>query len=387
MRILILHSRYLSGAVSGENRVVDDEAALLRAAGHDVTVWSPEPAVRGALDRVRTAGSAIMSRHAVSRVRRFVTERDTQVVHAHNLFPTLSPAVLTAARDAGAAVVMTLHNYRLMCLPGSLLRDGRVCEDCLGRSPGPGVLHACYRGSRPASAVLATSLSLHRSLGTFDAVTRFLAVSPFVRRKHIEAGLDAGRILVKPNFVNAQTRRKGPGGSFLFLGRLAPEKGLDTVLRAWRDSDVPVPLDVVGDGPQAGELRRMAGPERVRFHGAVAPDRVPELLARARALVVPSRWYEAAPRTIIEAYAAGVPVLASDIGALPDLVDHDVTGRLVGLDDVAAWGDALLSLLEDSESDRLGAGAHGRWRRELSPEIGLAHLERCYADAMGVKDA
>ena len=386
MRVLFLHSRYLSGPVSGENRVVEDEVALLRDAGHEVGMFSPEPIVGSRLDRIRTAGSAIASRTAAHRVREAVAERSVDVVHVHNLFPTLSPAVLPAARDAGAAVVMTLHNYRLMCLPATFLRDGRICEDCLGSTTLHGVQHACYRESRGASAILATSLQLHRATGTFDAVTRFLAVGEFVKRKHVEAGFDATRIEVKANFVAAQERRSGPGERFLFLGRLAPEKGLDTVLRAWARTPEEAQLDVVGSGPDE-ETLRAAGASggtdgRVRFLGQVEPNRIPGLLAQARALLVPSRWYEAAPRTIVEAYASGVPVIASDIGALPDSVEHEISGLLVPPEDEGTWADAVASLLDDRTSERLGDGAHRRWQQRYSPEVGLAELESCYRTAI-----
>lgn len=386
MRVLVLHSRYLSGPVSGENRVVEDEVALLRDAGHEVGTFSPEPVVGDRLDRVRTAGSAIASRAAAHRVHEAVADRSVDVVHVHNLFPTLSPAVLPAAREAGAAVVMTLHNYRLMCLPATFLRDGRVCEDCLGSSTLHGVQHACYRESRGASAILATSIQLHRAIGSFDAVTRFLAVGEFVKRKHVEAGFDAARIMVKANFVAAQERRTGPGGRFLFLGRLAPEKGLDTVLRAWARIPAAAHLDVVGSGPDEEVLRGAGGTDgRVRFLGQVEPDRIPGLLADARALLVPSRWYEAAPRTIVEAYASGVPVIASEIGALPDSVEHQRSGLLVPPEDEGAWASAVSSLLDDRASQRLGEGAHSRWQERYSPEVGLAELESCYRAAIEVR--
>jgi glycosyltransferase involved in cell wall biosynthesis len=383
VRVLFLHSRYLSGPVSGENRVVDDEVRLLRGAGHDVGVLSPEPTVEDRADRVRTAASAIASRRAARLVRDTVRERAVEVVHVHNVFPTLSPAVLRAAHEAGAAVVMTLHNYRLMCLPATFLRDGRICEDCLGGTTLPGVRHACYRGSRGASAILAASLELHRAAGSFDAVTRFLAVGEFVKVKHVEAGIDPARILVKPNFVPAQQRRSGPGDRFLFMGRLAPEKGLDKVLRAWDRAPAAAGLDVVGSGPDERALRDSASSDgRIRFLGEVAPDRVPELLAGARALLVPSRWYEAAPRTIVEACASGVPVIASDIGALPDSVEPGVSGLLVPPERPDDWALAVGSLLDDETSVRLGAGAHRRWRERYSPEVGLADLDSCYRVAI-----
>ena len=249
VRILILHSRYLSGASSGENRVVDDEARLLTDGGHRVDVWDPAPNSARGLHRMGMAGRAIWSTDATARVHGLIRRSKAEVVHCHNLFPLLSPAVLRAASGEGAAVVMTLHNYRLLCLPATFIRDGRVCEDCLGRAPWPGVVHACYRGSTLGSAALATSLSLHNAFHTFDRVTKYLAVSGFVRRKYMEAGWPDDRIEVKSNFAWENPKREGPGRYFLYLGRLSPEKGIATLLSAWRRSSAR--LLVVGDGPTA----------------------------------------------------------------------------------------------------------------------------------------
>ena len=383
MRVLILHSRYLSGSISGENRVVEDEARLLEEAGHDVTVWAPEPRAAGGLDQLRLGTSAVWSRSAVAEVRRVIRRHEVQVVHVHNLFPTLSPAVLAAARSEGAKVVVTLHNYRLMCLPANLLRDGKVCEACIGHLPWRGVQYACYRDSRLGSAALATSLGVHRGLGTFSQVTRFLAVGDFVRTKHIEAGLPASHISVKPNFTWAVPPRSGPGSYFLFLGRLATEKGIDTLLDAWRLLGPDVQLVIAGEGPQGGSLRK-AAPSGVEFRGEVAPSEVAGILANARALLVPSRWYEAAPRTIIEAYAAGVPVVASRFGALPEMVQEGVTGFLAEPDDAASWADRVRSLSGDEDALRLGRGALSSWSQRYSPDRGLEGLERAYRDAMTV---
>jgi glycosyltransferase involved in cell wall biosynthesis len=384
VRVLLLHSRYLSGPASGENRVVEEESRLLREAGHDVTVWSPEPEVGGSLANVRTAGSAIWSRRAASHVATLVRRDRIEIVHVHNLFPTLSPAVLRAGRSSGAAVVMTLHNYRLMCLPANFLREGRPCEDCLGRLPWPGVVHRCYRDSALGSATLAASLGAARGAGSFDAVTRFLAVSAFVRAKHIEGGIAPERILVKPNFTWPTQRRTGPGEYLLFLGRLSAEKGVDTILRASDRSRGGCPVLVVGDGPDAEALRREA-PANVTFRGQVAASDVPAILARARALLVPSRWYEAAPRSIIEAYAAGVPVIASDMGALPEAVGGNETGLLAPPDDAGAWAARMEELADDATSLRLGDAAFARWQERFSPERGVRDLEEAYSEAIAAR--
>jgi len=273
---------------------------------------------------------------------------------------------------------MTLHNFRLMCLPATFLRKGQICEDCLGRLPWPGVVHGCYRGSRAQSAVLATSLVLHRRLGTFERVRRFIAVSGFVRDKHVEAGFDPSRVVVKPNFAWPGPLREGPGRFFLFLGRLSREKGVATLLSAWRE-DLGRLL-VVGDGPEAPRLRRLA-PGGVEFRGTVSPEAPRRLVAQARAVLVPSIWYEAFSRVVVEAYAAGVPVVASRIGALPEVIEDGVTGLLAEPGDPASWAAAVERLCDDRLSDRLGEGAYRAWAARYTPEANLRRLEEIYAAA------
>ena len=375
MRVLVLHSRYLSGAVSGENRVVDDEVRLLREGGHEVNVFFPPRRAGRTFGAIQEGLSAVWSRAAVEHVQQVVKRERPDVVHCHNLFPALSPGVLRAAGSAGAAVVMTLHNYRLICLPSTLLRKGRVCEDCLGRLPWRGVVHRCYRGSAAASASLATSIGVHRALGTYERVDLYLAVSEFMRTKHIEMGIAPERVVTKSNFAWSTARRDGPGDYFVFAGRLSPEKGVWPLLAAWRH--LTLPLLVVGDGPDRDALQASA-PKSVAFRGALAPDEMPALLARARALIVPSLWYEGAPRILLEAYAAGVPVLASRIGALPELVEHGASGLLFPPNDVEALAAGVTRLADDGESERLGEGAWQLWRERFTPERGLKELEACY---------
>ena len=379
MRVLILHSRYLSGDASGENRVVRDEAKLLADAGHDVQVHEPSPTRARGVRLIGTAVDAVWSRNSGNEVRNMVRRFGPHVVHCHNLFPMLSPSVIRTCHREGIPVVITLHNYRLMCLPSTFLREGRVCEDCFGRAPWPGVIHRCYRDSLPGSATLATSLLVHRWLDTFGYVSLFLAVSPFVRDKHIQAGLRADKVRIKSNFTWAVARRDGPGQSFLYLGRLSPEKGLRTLIRAW--SDVDAGLVVVGDGPDA-DLLRAEAPSSVRFAGALPAERVDELVSKARALLVPSVWYEAQPRVILEAYAAGVPVLASRIGGLPDLIRDEESGLLVAPGDHAAWAQAARRLLDDEAAVRFGEGAYRLWQENYSPSSGLVALEDAYRAAV-----
>ena len=335
----------------------------------------PSSARSGLLE---SGGHAVWSRSAVKEVRRLVRTRRVDVVHCHNLFPMLSPAILAAAANEGSAVLVTLHNYRFMCLPSTFLRDGVVCEDCLGRLPWPGVLHRCYRDSFFASGALAASLTLHRALGTLNQVHAYLAVSGFLRDKYVAAGFAASRISVKPNFVPAVPQREGPGDYFLFLGRLSAEKGLATLVEVSRQTRARIV--VAGDGPDRDLVQN--APSSLDYRGNLFGHELPPLLAGARALLVPSRWYEGAPRVVLEAYAAGVPVLASNHRRAPGTRRGRRAAVLAAPDDVSAWHEALERLCDDAESERMGARARNLWNERYSPERGLENLEQAYRSSL-----
>lgn len=376
--VLVGHSMYSSGAASGENRQVVDEIRLLRESGYRVVAWLPS--VRGFdfPEKIRASARILFGPRALRAISKMAADGQIDVIHAHNIFPMLSPAILTAGRGH-CAVVMTLHNYRLMCLPGTFVRDGRTCELCLNRVPWRGVVYRCYRNSLASSASLATAISLHRALGTFNNhVSLFLPVSEFVRGKHIEGGLAPERMHTKPNFVWPIPTRSDSGRHFAYVGRLSREKGVGTLIDVWKRSYGE--LVVVGDGPDAKSLRIRAS-SAVRFVGILDPRRVETVLAKSRALLVPSITYEGAPRTVLEAYAAGVPVLGSATGGLGELIQHDFSGLQVEPENPAAWTEAIERLLDDGESVRLGEGAFRLWKEKYTPERGLKNLKAAYRKA------
>lgn len=379
MRVLVLHSAYLSGDASGENRTVEEEIRLLSEAGHSVHAFLPPRKAASSLGQFRESVSAVWSADASRQVKQLIAEHQPDVVHCHNLFPALSPAVLRSASATGSAVVQTLQNYRLLCLPATFLRDGRTCELCLGRTPWRGVVHGCYRRSIRGSAVLATSISWHRAIGSFDRVRLFLAASDFVRAKHVQAGFPADRIVVKPNFARATEPRQGPGDYFIYAGRLSAEKDVATLIRAAKRAGVR--LVIAGSGPDEAELRRSAT-ENVTLAGHVTPERVGDLLRGARALVLPALSYEGAPVSIVEAYAAGVPVIANEIGAVPEFVKPGESGLLVPPRDTDALVAALACLVSDEESLRLGSGALTTWQERYTPRVALRALEAAYEQAL-----
>lgn len=261
MRVLICHNFYQQGG--GEDQVFAAESELLRKFGHEVQTHSVHNDAVELQGRLKLAASTIWNRSAASEIADRVRKHRAQVVHFHNTFPLLSPAVYSAAQGAGAAVVQTLHNYRLICPAATLFRDGKPCEKCLGRLPLPGVVHGCYRGSRAATAVAAAMLGVHRALGTYaDQIDAYIALTNFARDKFVEAGFDGGKIHVKPNFLDPDPGEgSGDGGFALFVGRLSEEKGIRPMLEAWKTAGKTIPLKICGDGPLADCVQQAAASE------------------------------------------------------------------------------------------------------------------------------
>lgn len=388
MRVMLVHNRYRSSQPSGENAVVDEEAALLAAAGCEVErleVMSDEIAASSLAARAALPARVVWSRSGARLVRDTAARFVPDVVHVHNTFPLLSPAALRAARRTGAAVVQTLHNFRPLCAAATFVRDGAACTACLGRSPLPALRHGCYRDSRAATVPMAAMIATHRLLGTWRrSVDRFICVSDFARSLYVQAGWPADRIAVKPNSVAPSApRRSGPGEGFVCIARLTPEKGVDALLQAWPRAfpDGGPTLEIIGDGDGAELVREAAaGLHGVELTGQLPRDEVMRHLARARALVVPSRWFECFPRVVAEAYAVGVPVVATRIGSLAEIVVDGVTGLHAGsVDELAA---ALRQLAaSDATATALGDGAYAAWQRDLSPERGTEQLLQIYGEA------
>ena len=326
MRILTAHNYYLEPG--GEDQVFRSEAQLLEERGHAVLRHSVDNRRAVEISRVRLAAGAVWNRASGRRLGSLMAAHRPEVVHFHNTFPLLSPACYHTAREGGAAVIQTLHNYRLLC-PGALLERGSSpCESCVGRRLAwPGILHGCYRASRAATAALAGMTAVHRAAGTWNrAVDVYVALTRFARARFVEGGLPAARIVVKPNFVWPDPGPgAGSGGYALFAGRMSEEKGLETLAAAWKLLDGSPPLKAAGDGPLVGTLARVPG---IELLGRRSREDVLALMREASFLVFPSLCYEGLPMTILEAFACGLPVIASRRGAMAEAVEDGRTGLL-----------------------------------------------------------
>ena len=380
MRVLMVHAAYQQRG--GEDSVVDTEVTLLRDHGHEVQLYLRHNDEATSAGRISVASQALWSRRSEADVGRLVETFKPDVVHVHNTWPMVSPSVYWPAFKAGVPVVQTLHNFRLMCPQAMFLREGKICEDCLGTLPWRGVLRGCYRKSRVQTALLASTVQLHRAVGSYErAVTLFVALSAFSKSKFVQGGLDADRIVIKPNFIEDTgdgMLDQRTGG--LFVGRLSDEKGISVLLDALRLGQAPV--TVIGDGDWGQQTRQQLGGHALGFRP------VAEILSRMKSaayLVLPSLCGENFPRTIAEAYSCGLPVIASRLGAMAELIEDGETGLLfeVGnardLADKLAWAET-----HPQEMLRMGRAARQRYLERYTPDRNHDELMAIYRKAQSL---
>lgn len=384
LRVLVVHNRYQ--IAGGEDAAVEREIASLRGAGQAVeAVILDNAAIRSRFDRLRVAFQAPHAPQGIATVVEAARRFRPDIVHVHNTFPLISPAVHGAVRRLGAATVQTLHNFRLVCANGLLLRDGRPCERCVTGSPFQAVRFGCYRGSKAGTLAVARMIDRHRREGTWQRdVDRFIVLSAFARERFLEAGLPADRLKVKPNGVDDPGPvSTGPRAGILFVGRLSEEKGLGVLASA--AALTPVPVTVIGDGPMMEALKGRPG---LQLLGRQDRRAVREAMARAAAVVVPSICYEGLPTVIPEAFAAGTPVVASAIGAMPELVTQGETGLLAAPADPVALAGAIDRIAADpAAARRMGAAARHVFERNWLDEVVTAETLALYREAMAARAA
>ena len=332
MKIVMVHNTYQQAG--GEDIVFRNDCDVLRSNGHEVVEYrrsNDDVEKFVSIRRLTLAKQTIWAGDTRREFRQLLARERPDIVHVHNTFVMVSPSVYWACHDARVPVVQTLQNYRLLC-PGALfLRDDKVCEECMEHGVWRGVRYGCYRGSRAATAVVAAMLSTHRILGTWSRLIEYyFAPTEFGRRKFIEGGFPAEKMLVKVNCVQPDPGEGNGDRSYaLFVGRLSPEKGLRTLLAAWARLRVSIPLQIAGDGPLRAELEEYArqhGLASVRFRGRLKREETMAAMKQARCLVFPSECYEGLPMTVIEAFACGTPVVASNMGAMQELIADGRTG-------------------------------------------------------------
>jgi glycosyltransferase involved in cell wall biosynthesis len=381
LRVLVVHNRYQIRG--GEDIAVDGEIAALRGAGVDVgTVIVSNDCIRSRRDFLGAIVGAARSGYGVGLVREAIQAFRPAIMHVHNYFPLLSPAVHSEAHSAGVATVQTFHNFRAVCAGALLMRNGAPCHKCIGASAYWGAWHRCYRGSLPGSVAAAWTVQTHRQHGTWKReVDRLIAMSPFARDLFAQSGLPAEKVVVKPNSVDdpgppCEGERQG----IVYAGRLSQEKGVRILVAAARQC--PAKIEMIGEGPLAAELMAKL-PPNVIMRGALPRAETRARIATAQAVVIPSLCYEGSPMVLAEAFAAGTPVIASRLGPLIELVQHGETGLHAKPGDAASLALQVKRIGDDPTAARAyGRKARSVYEAKWSPRANVALLLRVYGEAL-----
>ncbi len=385
MRVLMTHNYYQQAG--GEDAVVAEEYALLARHNVAVELYERHNDSIEAMLPLQVAVDTVWSRKTIDEISAVIERFSPDVIHTHNTFPLISPSLYYAAARHNIPVVQTLHNFRLFCVQAMFMRNGEICEDCLGKLPWRGAVRGCYRGSKVQSTVVVSMLGLHHMLGTYQhKVTRYIALNQFCREKFVAAGLPRERMTIKPNFIDmpiidmpiVQLTSAMRSGA-LFVGRLSAEKGLATLAQA-AALYPQANIDVIGSGPQQDLLE---GYPNIHLHGRLGPPVIYERMRHAAYLVMPSIWYENFPRTLVEAFACGLPVIASRLGAMAELVREGETGLLFDPGNAAdlaqkmQWADSHIE-----EMQRMGVNARHEYEQHYTSHTNFRQLIAIYRDAV-----
>lgn len=384
LRVLLAHDYYQRPG--GEDVAFENEVELLRRRGHPVETYVRRNEELEEISDLGAAIAAVWSAQSKRELEALIRWFKPDVLHFHNTFPLISPAAYYAASGPGIQVIQTLHNYRLTCPAATHFRDGGICEDCLGKAvPWPAVLHGCYRESRPQNLVVAAMLSSHKAIGTFSHhVNIYVAVSRTMEEVLIRGGVPRERIRLKANFMHDPGVGQGPREGALFVGRLAEEKGVLTILEAWEELR-GIPLTILGGGPLEGRIRREIRERRlemVEVKGHVPHGEVLESLRTARLLLAPSLSYEGLPTTVIEAFGCGTPAVVSNRGATAEMVEDGRDGLTIPPGEARKLAMAVRQICEDEDlGRRLGRAARRKYERAYSPENNYEQLMAIYLEA------
>ena len=408
MKILFLNNfSYLRG---GSERVLFEEMRVLRNAGHVVAIYSRTHENNGpsefskyfpcamdtrhpgmSMSALRTAGELIYSRSARLGLRDVIKLFRPDIAHAHNIYGRLSLSVLDELKAAKVPVVMTLHDFKVLCPSYLMLNRGRVCELCKGRRYYHAVLTRCHKGSYAASLVYAVESAFNHCSNKYGSVARFIAPSKFLRDKCIEYGMDAYRIDYLPNFIDADRFpvSGNSGKHILYFGRLSREKGIDTLLDAYKQISQDIGLIIVGDGPERKRLESRVAHDglNVRFTGYLDGMKLRSAITDAKVVVMPSEWSENAPLSLLESFAYGKPVIGSKIGGIPELIDDGINGYLFETGNAAALKNMLEQVLSlnDETVAEMGQAARRKVVDQYGTKSHYENLMNIYAKVLAQK--
>jgi glycosyltransferase involved in cell wall biosynthesis len=339
----------------GEDAVFEQETEMLKAGGHDVEVYfrsNTEIKDYSRTQRALLPLRTIWAADARADLARLIRNHRPEVVHVHNTFMLISPAIYGVCKSLGVPVVTTLHNYRLLCPSSNFFRAGSICEECVEHSLLRSIRYGCYRESRSATATVAAMLAFHHAKKSWTGSDCLIALNEFARNKFISCGFPAEKLVIKPNFVDPDPGAgTGVRSGAVFAGRLTEEKGVRTLLSAWELLPRTMHLTIIGDGPLKSELMARALAVKmpnIHFTGSMKRPDVLEAIKKASFVVFPSEWFESFPLALLEAYACATPLIASNVGAVGEIVKDGVSGFLYSPGDVEQLAALVKNVYYDS---------------------------------------
>lgn len=393
MKVLIVHNYYIHRA--GEAQSVLRDKELLESYGHTVLLYTKDNQIllqQSIWKRFFLFFTMLFSWSSFRDIKKIAREERPDAAHIHNVYPLISPSVYWALKKFRIPILQILHNYRFFCPNGQLLdQDKKICEKCRDGNLGPAVRGRCYRDSSFQTMALVLCLKLHRGLGTFRKIDRYLAPSVFMRRKMIEAGFPPDRVLVNRHHLDLSqfAPSLAHGGYAVYMGRLSREKGIPMMLEAFAVPP-PITLHILGDGPLKNQLQEQILAQEllhIQVHGFIDSSQRFDWLKNAAFLVFPSEWYENAPFTLIESMALGVPAVASRIGGITEIIEHGKTGLLFEPGNGNELQTRIRELYNNAEllSD-MRKQARLKAEREYSREQAYASLRSVYAGLGIIQD-
>ena len=384
MKVLQVYNETRS-RFGGEPAVVEATMRVLAQNGHEPRLMMKSSRVleNSVLKRMSAFWGGVYNFRAYHEMRSLLEKDRPDIVHVHGVYPMFSPSVLVACRRAGVPVVMTVHSHNLTCPTWHHLYKGRICEDCLGGHEYQCILKNCRDNILESTAYALRSGVARRFRLFHDNVTMLIVLTQFARGRLLQAGFGEDQITVVPNPATAREIDAIPfaGEYVAFAGRISREKGLDTLLAA--AAEMPdVPFKVAGDGPVLSEMMAKA-PSNVEFTGRLGSDHLHEFYRKSRIVVVPSLWYEQFPMVVLESMARGLPVVASRIGGLPEIVSDGVTGSLFEPGNPLALRNELRRLWDDPEiCHRMGIAGRQKAMREYAENVYCKNLVAVYQTAI-----
>ncbi|MCG8570244.1 MAG: glycosyltransferase family 4 protein [Spirochaetes bacterium] len=381
----MLHNFYQQPG--GEDIVLSEEKQLLKQKGNTVSFVSVDNKhINNFRTKLYTAVNLAYSKRSKQKLKKKIKRFKPDIVHVHNFFPLLTPSIYDACKEEKIPVVQTLHNYRLVCSAASLMRNGRICEKCLCRSSYWAAIHCCYRNSLLGSISVARMIDYHRGKKTWqNKVDRFIALTEFSRNKFIEAQFPQKKISVKPNFIidpiqSEQQREKHYKKRALFVGRLSYEKGIQTLIDAWRGIDCR--LQITGDGPLYSDLKKEVS-GNIELLGYLSADKVQKKMLESSFLILPSIWYEGFPMVIVESFACSLPVVASKLGSMAEIINDGYTGLHFNPGDVKDLRKKVQFMVDHPDlAKKMGANARKEYEQKYTPEKNYEMLINIYKDTI-----